>query len=64
MGYRQDGALTKVSLDRRLNLLIRLEVHSGSGFIENQDLDFPKQSLRQANELPLTDTEGRTEAPF
>lgn len=50
-----DRAVGKLAADGGLNEVICLQVHRGGGFIQDQDLGFPKQSPAQAQQLPLPD---------
>lgn len=55
----QNGAVLKLSSDSGLYQIVRLQIHSSSGFIQNQNLGFPEESSSQANQLPLTQTEAQ-----
>ena len=52
----EDGAVSKLCADGLLNEVIGLEVHSGSGLVQDQDLGLAEQSSGQAHQLTLTHT--------
>ncbi len=55
----QNGAVLKLSSDSGLYQIVRLQVYSCSGFIQNQNLGLPQESSSQANQLPLTQAEAQ-----
>lgn len=52
------GAVGELLLDGRLDEVIGLQIHGGSGLVHDQNLGFPKQSPGQAQQLPLPDAAG------
>lgn len=53
MGNGDNSAVGELAPDGLLDELIRLQIHSSGGLIQDQNLGFPKESPAQAQELPL-----------
>lgn len=53
----EDGAVFKLTPDRGLDEVIRLQVNSSCSFIQDEDPGLPQQSSSQTHQLPLTHTE-------
>ena len=47
----------KLGSDRGLDQVVGLEVHSGRGLVQDQDLGLPEDGAGQADQLPLTHRE-------
>ena len=54
MRNRDKRALTELSLDQLLNLLLCHQVDVGSGFVQDYNLGVSKDSSADANELLLS----------
>lgn len=52
----EDGAVLELRADCWLDECVGLQVHSGGGLVQNQDLGFPQQSSGKAHKLALTQT--------
>jgi len=59
VGDGEHGAVLELCADGGLDQVVRLQIHSCSGFIQNQNLGFPEESSSQANQLPLTQTKAQ-----
>lgn len=59
VGDGEDGAVRELFANRILNQVVRLQVHSCRGLVQDQDARFPQQCSSQTQQLPLPDAEGQ-----
>lgn len=60
MSDGKDGAVFKLSPNGGLDEIIRLQVDSSCGFIQDEDPGLPQESSSQTHQLPLAHAEDTT----
>jgi len=53
----ENGAVLEFSSDRALDDIVRLHIHCGCGFVQDQDRALAQEGTREAKELPLANTQ-------